>query len=333
MKNSLDLLTIGDSSIDLFMKIDESFVSDITTGEEEAKGEEPEICFFHGSKVPVDSFETSIAGNACNVAVGATKLGMKTSIYTELGDDPNGDRIIKELQKMGVDTSYCIKNAGTPTNVHSIIVYAGDRTIFSYHEKRKYKLYGWPKPKWIFYSSLAEGFDEFQEELVAYLERNPNIGVAFNPGTQQLREGVGALRSILKVVDVLFVNKEEAQRLTDHNEEDVEKLHEKLRVLGPKLTVITLGNKGSTAHDGQKMVTKDIYKKGENVVDKTGAGDSYATGFVAALHYKKPLEVAMDWGSINSSHVIRKIGSVKGLLNKKQMENLTAKPKTTESNN
>lgn len=322
MKSSLDLLTIGDCSIDLFMKIDESFISDNTTEEEEARGEEPEVCFFHGSKVPVDSFETSIAGNACNVAVGATKLGMKTAIYTELGDDPNGDRIVKELKESGIDTSYCIKNPGTPTNVHSIITYAGDRTIFSYHEKRDYKLYKWAKPKWIFYSSLAEGFDKFQAELVKYLKQNPDIGVAFNPGTQQLREGIDGLKNILEVVDVLFVNKEEAQGLTDRGEEDVEKLHEKLHTLGPKLTVITLGNEGSTAHDGEKMVTKDIYKKGENVVDKTGAGDSYATGFVAALHYKKPLEVAMEWGSINSSHVIRKIGAVKGLLTKKQIENL-----------
>jgi len=325
MKDSLDLLTIGDCSIDLFMKIDESFVSDNTTEEEKEHGEEPEVCFYHGSKVPVDSFETSIAGNACNAAVGATKLGMRTAIYTELGDDPNGDRIIKELQEKGISTSYCIKNPGTPTNVHAIITYAGDRTIFSYHEKRNYKLYEWPKPNWIFYSSLAEGFDKFQTELVKYLKQNTDIGVAFNPGTQQLREGVSALRNILEVVDVLFVNKEEAQRLTDHSEENVEKLHELLQALGPKLTVITLGNDGSTAHDGEKMVTKAIYKKGENVVDKTGAGDSYATGFIAALHYKKPLEAAMEWGSIDSSHVIRKVGAIKGLLTLKQLENLTRK--------
>jgi len=110
--------------------------------------------------------------------------------------------------------------------------------------------------------------------------------------------------------------------LADRSEENVEKLHEKLHALGPKLTIITLGDGGSSAHDGQKMVTRDIYTKGENVVDKTGAGDSYATGFIAALHYKKPLEVAMEWGSINSSHVIRKVGAIKGLLNKKQIEAL-----------
>ena len=320
MKNNgsenLDLLTIGDSSIDMFMQIDEDFVWDIYP-ETEA-----ELCFRHGSKVPVDSFDTSIAGNACNVSVGATKLGLKTAIYTELGDDEDAEIIIKELQDNGIDTNYCIKNKGTPTNVHSIIVYAGDRTIFSYHEKRDYKLYDWPKPKWIFYSSLAKGFDKFQAELVDYIKKNSDIGVAFNPGTQQLREGLDALRNALEVTDVLFVNKEEAQVLTETEEDSIERLHELLHELGPKITVITLGEEGSTAHDGQKMIKEGIFEKDSKIMDKTGAGDSYATGFIAGLHYKKPLRTAMKWGAANSSHVIRKIGAVRGLLNKKQIESL-----------
>lgn len=319
-KETIDLLTIGDCSIDLFMEVDGNFVSDITTEEEEARGEEPEICFFHGSKVPVNSFETSIAGNACNVAVACTKLGMTTSVYTELGDDANADRIIKELSDYKIDTSFCIKNKGTPTNVHAIIVFAGDRTIFSYHEPRNYKIYDWPKPNWIFYSSLAKGFDRFQGELVQYIKKRGDIGVAFNPGTQQLREGVKTLTNMLEVTDVLFVNKEEAQRLTQSEEEDLEKLHRNLQKLGPNVTVITLGDKGSTAFDGNNFEQIPAY--GENIVikDKTGAGDSYAAGFVAALHHKKPLKTAMLWGSVNSAHVIQKIGAVKGLLNLKQIE-------------
>jgi sugar/nucleoside kinase (ribokinase family) len=79
----MDILTIGDCGIDLTMyisKADEIKSSDTGT---------PEICFIHGSKIPVDQFETSIAGNALNVAVGCNYLGLKTSIYSEIGDDPN----------------------------------------------------------------------------------------------------------------------------------------------------------------------------------------------------------------------------------------------------
>jgi len=314
----IDLLTIGDSSIDLFMKIDPNFVSN--PNEEE----NPEICFYHGSKVPVEKFGTSIAGNAVNVSVACSKLGLRVAIYTELGEDENGERIIKELAVEGINTDFCIKNKDQPTNVHSIIVSGegGERTIFSYHEKRNYKLYNWPTPKWLFYSSLAKGFDNFQANLVRYIKQNPKIGVIFNPGTQQMREGVDALRNFLEVTDILLVNKEEAQRLTDVRENSVERLHKMLQELGPKLTVITLGSEGSTAHDGEKMFEHGIYEGDGKIMDRTGAGDAYTSAFVAAIHYGKDVETAMRWGAINSSHVIREIGAINGLIGLKEIEKI-----------
>src|SRR3972149_1326151 len=201
-----DLLTIGDVSIDLYMLIDSK---DIVTDNSAA----PKICFYHGSKVQVEKFSTSAAGNACHVAVGCKLLGLNTSIYTELGDDQNADRFIEEFKHYGIETKYCIKNKTSPTNVHAVVVFGGERTIFTYHEKRNYKLYSWESPKWIFYSSLAKGFEPFQKELVAYIKKSASnstagkIGVAFNPGTLQLKSGLENLTDILSVTDILFVNK------------------------------------------------------------------------------------------------------------------------------
>lgn len=315
MQKTIDLLTIGDCSIDLFMKVDANSV------DEETENGKLEICFSHGSKVPVDSFGTAIAGNACNVGVSAAKLGLKVGIYTELGDDPNADRIIEELNQLNIDTKYCIKNPNTPTNVHAIVVHQGERTIFSYHEPRDYKLYKWPTPKWMLYSSLAKGFDKFQAKLVEYINQNPHIGVAFNPGTQQLREGTDALRNMLEVTDVLFVNKTEGERLMDKEFTDLLELHKALQTLGPKLTVITLGDEGSTAYDGVTFEQMGVYSLEKPIADKTGAGDAYTTGFISALFYNKPLKEAMRWGTINAAGVIREIGATNGLKTKKELEN------------
>ncbi|MFA6982185.1 MAG: carbohydrate kinase family protein [Patescibacteria group bacterium] len=312
---TIDLLTIGDTSIDLFMKVDKDFV------DTEKQEDTTQICFVHGSKVPVESFETSIGGNAPHVGFACAKLGMSVEIYTELGDDANAERVIEDLKKHKIDTKFCIKNPGTPTNVHAIIVHQSERTIFSYHEKRNYKLYDWATPRWVFYSSLAKGFDNFQEELVKYLKLNPRIGIAFNPGTQQLREGRGALKNMLGVTDVLFVNREEAEMLTK-KEADLEVLHKELQKLGPKLTVITEGKKGSSAYDGVTLEKMGIEQDVRPIVDKTGAGDAYAAGFLAALFYNKPLRTAMRWGTANSSSVIRDIGALKGLMTKEKLENL-----------
>lgn len=318
LKQTLDLLAIGDCSIDLYMKVD---THDVTT---DGSASEPKICFYHGSKVQVDAFRSSIAGNACHVSVGCKLLGLSVATYTELGDDSNADLFITDFKKYGIDTSYCIKNPNSPTNVHAVIVYGEDRTIFTYHERRKYKLYDWPKPKWIFYSSLAKGFEHFQGELVDYLKKNPDIAVAFNPGTLQIKSGLSVLKDILEVTDVLFVNKEESELLLGQEFESYEKTQRALAKLGPKLSVITDGKNGSTAFDGKEFTHVGILGDGSGVVDKTGAGDAYTSGVIAGLFHGKSLRTAMTWGMINSASVVKVIGGVHGLKALKEIEELAS---------
>lgn len=309
--NCPDILVIGDCDIDLYMKV----------GREALLESEGKVCFFHGTKIPIEEFKTNIAGNACNVAVGCNKLGLDTSIYTELGDDANADIFINEFRKLGIDTTFCIKNPGTPTNVHPIIIYNNERTIFSYHEVRNYKVKKWSKPKWIYYTSLSKGFEIFQAELVDYLKKNPDIGAAINPATFQLKAGVEHLKNILSVTHLLFVNKEEAQTLTK-NVSDVEKIHECLHELGPKITVITDGKNGASCSDGSVFETTASTIPSKEIVDKTGAGDAFSSGFLSALFYGKSLKTALKWGALNSSNALTEIGATKGLLNKKDMEGL-----------
>lgn len=312
----LDLLTIGDVCIDLYMKVEESEVS------EDKDPDRPKICFYHGSKIPVKSEMSNIAGNAVNVSMSTTKLGLKTAIYAETGDDEEAERIIKELKETGVLTDFIHKNPNSQTGVNPVIVYKGERTIFSHHEQRPYQMRNWPKPKWIYYTSVNPGFKPFQKELVNYLKQNRDVGSAFNPGTFHMKAGLDELRNILSVAHVLFLNKDEANRFVGLGE--LETLHQKLQDLGPKLTVITEAKKGASAHDGEKLVKIPIYEMDEPVMDKTGAGDSFASGFIAALFYNKSMEEALWWGAVNSSHVIRKIGAVHGLITKEEMENLVS---------
>jgi ribokinase len=315
---ALDLLTIGDCAIDQFMSISQ----DSTMTAADRKGY-PEICFYHGSKIPVDHFETSIAGNALNLAVGCKYLGLKTGIYSELGKDVNSARIISELKAIGVDTACCEENTGTPTNVHAVIIYGADRTIFSYHEKRRYGVEQFEqheKPTWIYYTSIGPDFAGFQDELVAYTTRNPGVGVAFNPGTLHLRAGVDAIRNVLTITDILFVNKEEAIRLTQDPGYEYETLHKKLQQLGPKLTVITDATNGATAYDGTNLIKSGIYSDDRPQIDKTGAGDAFASGFLAAIFYKKSLKEALTWGVVNAGCKVKAIGTIKGILKLEEMK-------------
>ncbi|OGC45287.1 hypothetical protein A2V49_01700 [candidate division WWE3 bacterium RBG_19FT_COMBO_34_6] len=319
MTNSLDLLAIGDVCIDLYLKVEDK---DATTDKHSVK---PKICFYHGSKIPVKSLKTNIAGNAVNIAVGATKLGMKSAIYTEMGDDEYADRIVRELDTYDIDTSLMHRNKDAQTGLHPVIVYGGDRTIFSHHEIRHYKVSNWPETKWIYYTSISPGFESFQKNLVKYVKDRPQVGVAFNPGTFHMQLGLAGIKNFLEITHVLFVNREEAIVLVgDH---PLEMLHHKLRELGPKLTVITLGSEGASGFDGNSFVKIDAYKINKPVIDKTGAGDAFAIGVIAALHYKKSLKEALFWGAIDSSFQIREIGSTLGLVTKNQIEEITSEHK------
>lgn len=313
----MDILTIGDCGIDLTMhisKADEIKSSDTGT---------PEICFIHGSKIPVEQFETSIAGNALNVAVGCNYLGLKTAIYSEIGDDPNTQRILSELNMQGIDTNYCIKNPGTPTDVHSIIVFNGERTIFSYHGKKMYKIRDWEKPKLLYYTSIGDGFESFQEELVKYIKSIPGIGVVFNPGTYQMKAGVEVLKPFLEVTDILILNMEEAVKMV--GEKPLAKIHIDLHKFGPKMSVITDGNKGVSAFDGENLVSVNSFTDGAPVIDKTGAGDAFSSGFVSAIFHKKALKEALAWGVVNASGEIAKASAGTGLYTKEKMEEVVSK--------
>jgi ribokinase len=127
---------------------------------------------------------------------------------------------------------------------------------------------------------------------------------------------------MLEVTDVLFVNREEAEVLTGGKGNTIETLHNKLQCLGPKLTVITEGDKGSSASDGTVVEKMGIEKDTRPIIDKTGAGDAYASGFLAALFHKKSLHEAMRWGTVNSSSVIRVVGATNGTKSKQELEKL-----------
>ncbi len=312
----MDILTIGHCTVDLFMKI---AGTDITA-------EGSKMCFLHGSKVEVEDFRRSLGGNALNVAVGAKTLGMDSGIYTELGEDEYSDKIVEELKEVGIDTNFCNKNKNSKTNVSTVIVYAEERTIFSYHEKLNYKIQEFGEPKIIYYTSLPKGYETFQEQLLKFLNNQPNTMLAFNPGTMHFKEGIETFKNILTKTDILFVNKEEAQKIAElENEQDLETLHKKLNALGPKLSVITDAENGASVFDGDKLIIQKIYKSDKPILDKTGAGDAFSAGFIAAIHYGKNLTEALKWGVANSGNAITEVGALTGLLTKEGMIDIIKK--------
>jgi sugar/nucleoside kinase (ribokinase family) len=217
-----------------------------------------------------------------------------------------------------------IKNPGE-TDIHSIIIYKGERTIFSYHRPKNYKIQKWDEPKWIYYSSLPKKFEPFQQELINYLQKHPKILTAFSPGVYHFKVGYKAYSPFLKITDLLLVNKEEACRILEQAGEKTgeiskQDLHTRVQKHGPKMTVITDAEKGASSHDGTRFVDSPALDINKPVADKTGAGDAFASGYLSALIYGKSLDQALQWGLKNSSSCIREIGPMNGILTRKEID-------------
>jgi sugar/nucleoside kinase (ribokinase family) len=158
-------------------------------------------------------------------------------------------------------------------------------------------------------------------------KKTNNTKLAFNPGTIQLEKKGKVFMDVLGIADYLFVNKQEAEAILygkelgfgNGIESQIEKLLYGLKGLGAKNVVITDGDNGSFVQDeNNKTYHLGIVKV--DVVEKTGAGDAYTAGFLAAVQNGKPIEEAMHWGVLDGASVIQKIGAQEGLLTKAELE-------------
>jgi fructokinase len=323
--NKMDILMIGDSTIDEFLKIDEA---EVTCNKDEVNCK---ISLPFGTKIPVSFYSTSIAGNSINTGVGLSKLGLKVSLDSEVGFDAFGNQIISELNKRGVNTKFVRLNENKITNVHQIIFFQDERTILTYHEKYNYELKNWGyKPKMIHYSSQAGNFENYMDSLIDYINENRDIIVSFNPGSSQMKLGSEKLNKFFSVCDILFVNDEEARIITGKTK--ILEQHEELKNRGVKMSVITLGKKGSSVFSEGKIFNLGILDEKIEIKDKTGAGDSHSAGFLAGIFYNKSMEEALKWGTINSAYCLKEVGAVNGILTKNEIEEKKTTAKFKEFN-
>ena len=315
MNEQIELLSIGDATLDVFLTPSESeTLCSIDT-------KECLICFSYGDKIPVKNIDYSVGGNAANNVVGTKRLGVNYALVLTLGDDLVGNQIVEKLKSENVDMTYTVSQPSTTSNYSMVINYGGERTIFVYHAPRSYEFpVSLPKVPWVYLTSMGESFQPFYNHILEWFGKNPEVKVAFNPGSYQLRAKREIIEPILKKTHILYVNRQEAEKIAGFGD-SMGKEKELLRAvsrLGPKIPVITDGGSGSYAFDGVKF-----YKANTMPVDayeRTGAGDAYGSGFLAALIQGRNLREAMVWGTINSASVIGYVGGQKGLLRQDQLD-------------
>ena len=115
------------------------------------------------------------------------------------------------------------------------------------------------------------------------------------------------------------MNKEEAVRLLKIRKTiDIKTLLKKLLQLGPKYVIVTNGPNGAYATNGEDFMYIPILKS--KLIERTGAGDSFASGVIAAQNYGISMKDALKWGVVNSASVVEHVGPQAGLLTLSQMK-------------
>lgn len=315
---SYDVICIGDAKLDTFLTIadaDGKFRYDESTNE---------ICFKHGEKIPIEHTHISVGGNAANVTIGLAKLGVKSTIAAEIGDDEFSLKIINAFAKEHIDRGFIRQQSGTDSSFSVAISYKNDRTLFSEHFKRDHDfLYEHANTKWLYLTSLGEEWVNPYKKALDYSESH-HVQIAFNPGTIQLTEKSDVVENILKMTDILFINKEEAKQLiydyaNEYNTDDIQDILSNVKALGPKTAVVTDGENGSYVLDLDNNYFHQDRVECE-IKELTGAGDAYATAFLAARIHGLSTQESMVWGSHNAASVIGAIGAQEGLLKKEELE-------------
>ena len=311
MPHNFDVVCIGNAKIDTFLALHE------TNDHLRLIKETNELCIKSGEKIIVEKTEVLLGGDAANMSVGVSRLGLNAAIIAEIGKDEFAQKIINTLNQENVDSTNILQTDGQQSSFSTIINYKGERIIFSEHVRRSHDFnLENVSAKWIYLTSLGEEWQNIYLKTADFVAKTQCF-LAFNPGTLQIKKGRDNLKDVLIITNLLLVNKEEGEDLLnfEHGQKDIEEIIKDLQKLGPKIVVVTDGKNGSLAIDDKGNVfKKDIIET--EIIEKTGAGDAYSSGFLSALINNKSVTEAMEWGTKNAASVIGKIGAQAGLLYK-----------------
>lgn len=304
------ILAIGAAVQDVFLSQSDEFkpVTDTSLHEQVMRLE-------MGAKADVNKISFSTGGGATNAAVTFARQGLHAMFMGAIGHDPAGQAVLDDLDRENVDTTHLSYSDKYNTG-YSVLLLApnGERTILTYrgasthYEARFFDLDG-VAADWLYISSVAGQMDILDK--LFHQAREKGIKIFFNPGKKELKQA-DKLKGLLDDVSVLSVNREEMQQIV-HGEDLEELVRHGLRYVDT--VIVSDGPNGVAASDGTILVKAGMYRD-VKVVDRTGAGDAFGSGFLSQWSQGKSLKESIIFASANSTSVVTKIGAKAGILPK-----------------
>ena len=304
------VISVGSATMDAFAMTEMAESISIKS----PKQTEVFISYPAGSKIIINELDFFTGGGGTNTAVAFSRLGLKAAYLGCLGNDENGYLIKKMLKMENVEfigteinekSGYSVVLDSKETD-RTILTYKGSNDELRFDKINKKKL----KTRWFHFASMVGNSFTTLEKLADYAEKN-NIKYLFNPSNYLAEKGYDYLYNILKKAEILILNDQESKLLVKENN-----VVDRLRILasfGPKYVIITQGPKDVYAYHNNTIYIMTPTKI-KNIVETTGAGDAFASTFLACLIKNKNIETCLKMALINSQSVITCMGAKNDLL-------------------
>ncbi len=317
-----EVITFGSGTIDIHTETASERTMQICTDDSCE-----EVVFYpSGEKVLLSDVHTEIGGGGTNTAACLSKLGIPVAYGGAVGKDGNGDAVVSWCDGAGVDFLGTRVDAKTNLSLvldskrlhdRTILIYKGSSSLLRAEDLDLSKMHS----TWYYFSSLV---GESYRTMLALMRhaRQSGIAVAFNPSSYQTQQGLAALREPISLSQLLIMNKEEAEMLVGKG--SPEELCVRLRMQGAEIVMVTNGRAGSTL-----LYADTIYFAAPSpearIVETTGAGDCFASSFLAGLILGKDPQESLRLACVNTESLISEVGAKNGLLDRdKALERLSA---------
>ncbi len=286
----MDIVGVGDSDIDLMIKVDH-----LPGYDEKVRGE------------LLGKYPGGVVGNFCSVSA---KWGSNTGIITKVGEDEFGEKSVNSLKEHGVDTSQVIidKNSSTYFCVVNIDA-TGEKALTLVETEALMPTIEEIDMKYIKRSEFCH-LPTLDLEIAEYIAGSVSKDVKISLDVEPTSEGgIKEWSELFQKAHIIFLNSAGLNSLFSNDK--VKNNARKILDFGPSIVIVTKGK------DGAELFTEDEHFRvgGFNVKarDTTGAGDCFNGVFVSSLAQGYNLPSSLQKANAAAAMSIQKIGSRSGI--------------------
>ena len=275
-----------------------------------------------GGEILAEDFQTVLGSASAIFACGIARLGHPVSFFSKIGDDDYGRFCLDALQKVGISTGNVAKLATSKTGVTISLSTRSDRALVTmlgaiselcYKDLDLQSLQGHSHlhmTSFFLQTALRSSFPRILRQA-----RRLGLTTSFDPNSDPMSSWGPDVWNVVDETTILFINQEEALHLT--RKKNVRQALQQLAERAP-CVVVKLGPRGAIAAADGQVVAAPPFKVAP--VDTTGAGDSFASGFVHAFLSGRDLHGCLIEGNACGALSTQQVGGTAGQPDLKTLE-------------